>query len=957
MENVTTNVLLLLLAHGLVVESATKASRVDVTTATPSSAATVIDEDYVDYVQLLRGALAQGFASIPNSMKTKLLGADVSAECLAGLLRTLRGFLNLEPWVVKLLDASGKFPTGLMQGSRVDLGAFDECLETEVLDSYGNVITRGQYCNLLVYIENSTALEGKVNGFSSVLHPKILYFKNYFSVTELPVVRMGICFVQECSQRDLQALVDTVKLPLVRLEVSNCVTAEAEAWSNAEIGIIGFFLCLTVSKQPRSGPIAFIVGVVRRYIRTAIPLFFIIMCLYVMPRFILGPDTPSFFHKLYEDVDHHWWHLLLMIRNFVEITAWDVLPHTWYLSTDFQLFAISLAVLLLFKSRKMVAVGAFLVLSLVGCAIATCAVAGSDLPPSMMFPGPVLQTMSKIVNEYYIRPYYHAVCYFSGCMTYLLMNDFRQRKMSKVVEVTGWLVSVSSALLCVFVKLAWYRSPNPTSEAVKLLAAFFDRILWAVSLSWITLACSSGRGGFVSKFLSWNAFVPLSKLSFGVYLIHLPFIELLLHASRERITWSKFNMLIVSMKRVAECALVIPGHNESEAVASSGPNNTVGETEKIDYGRVLRDVVAAGLSKVPQSLVRKLLAADIRLECSTALLRTVRAIQNFEPWVLRLIDATGKYPSGLLEGSRVDMGAFDECLDTVVRDRSGNVLSRGQYCNLLFHIDSAAALESIINYMSDVIDPMLVYYKEYVAPVGGPFARLALCYIDDCNQHDLQALVNAGLAFQVASGFSVKSNTQYLLNVASKDQVEQHSLQFLHGIRCLATTHVLIGHVTIIITDSCTRVLSLFQGTTEWPNVIKPAAINGVDTFFFLRICVPLFFVIMWFYLLPRFVDGPDTKNFFQKFYDEMSEQWWMYIVHIRNFHDVSLQAMVCAAVLVWSVVFSYLAFITCEAPTAALDRLAFGRLTGRASNRKMERQEELDCGDLKTINGRGEGN
>lgn len=634
--------------------------------------------DELDYLPLLRNALAGGFANMPVALRRKLLSADVTPECNAGLLRTMRAFQNLEPWALRLLDASGKFPTGLLQGSRVDLGAFDECLETEVFDSYGDVITRGQYCNLLVYIENSTVVEGKIDSFSSVLHPKLKYFKNYFSVEELPVVRMAMCFVEECTQRDLQALVDAVKPRLVRLEVSNCVTAQVEPWSNAEIGIMmflcillviilaatftdrvmklkpkliekhgalseltkgfsvtsitrmllrvadksntehyslqflhgmrffcivhivlchsgqtlsdnwsrylnlliasdewsfmifsagfssvgtffflsGFFLSLTVRRQTRSGPVVFIIGVIRRFIRTAIPLFFIIMCLHLMPRFVFGPDTKSFFHKLHEDVAHHWWHLLLMIRNFVEITAWDVLPHVWYLSTDFQLFTISLVVLLAFKSRKMLAVGAFLLLSLLGCAIGTWAVAGSDLLPFMIFPGPILQVMSKTVNEYYMRPYYHAVCYFGGCIAYLLIEDFRQRKINKTVQVIGWCMSITCALLCVFVKLAWYRSPNPTSEAVKLLAAFLDRMLWALSLTWITLACSSGRGGFVSKFLSWNAFVPLSKLSFGVYLIHLPFIELYLHASRERIFWSKFNMFTLLFAFIVWCYLL-----------------------------------------------------------------------------------------------------------------------------------------------------------------------------------------------------------------------------------------------------------------------------------------------------------------------------------------------------------------------------------------------------------------
>ncbi|KAL1424906.1 hypothetical protein MTO96_019768 [Rhipicephalus appendiculatus] len=460
--------------------------------------------DELDFLQMLRNALAGGFANMPVALRRKLLSADIAPECNAGLLRTMRAFQNLEPWALRLIDASGKFPTGLLQGSRVDLGAFDECLETEVLDSYGDVITRGQYCNLLVYIENSTAVAGKIDSFSSVLHPKLRYFKNYFSVEELPVVRMAMCFVEECSQRDLQALVDAGVLSeltkgfsatsntrmllrvadksntehyslqflhgmrffcIVHIVLCHCGQTMSDNWSRylnlliasdewsfmtfsagfSSVGtfffLSGFFLSLTVSRQKRGGPVVFIVGVIRRFIRTAIPLFFVIMCLYLMPRFVSGPDTKSFFHKLHEDVTHHWWHLLLMIRNFVEITAWDVLPHTWYLSTDFQLFTMSLVVLLAFKSRKMLAVGAFVLLSLLGCAIGTWAVAGSELLPFMIFPGPILQVMSKTVNEYYMRPYYHAVCYFGGCIAYLLIDDFRQRKISKIKKSTKQLLS------------------------------------------------------------------------------------------------------------------------------------------------------------------------------------------------------------------------------------------------------------------------------------------------------------------------------------------------------------------------------------------------------------------------------------------------------------------------------------------------------------------------------------
>ncbi|KAL3196261.1 hypothetical protein MRX96_045283 [Rhipicephalus microplus] len=126
-------------------------------------------------------------------------------------------------------------------------------------------------------------------------------------------------------------------------------------------------------------------------------------------------------------------------------------------------------------------------------------------------------------------------------MTSLILADFRERKISKAVLLAGWCACVSCGLFCVFIKLPWYLEENPTTNYAEITLAFFDRILWSFCIGWLTLTCSTGRGGPVNKLLSWNAFVPLSKLSYGVYLIHLPFLELVMHSSRERAYFSEFN--------------------------------------------------------------------------------------------------------------------------------------------------------------------------------------------------------------------------------------------------------------------------------------------------------------------------------------------------------------------------------------------------------------------------------
>ncbi|XP_037565156.2 nose resistant to fluoxetine protein 6 isoform X3 [Dermacentor silvarum] len=649
------------------VHASTDVSSVDRLETAMSTSTTAFpkDQGVSDYAQVMRNLMSRVFANMPTSLRRKLLEADVRPECTAGLLRTLRGFQNLEPWALKLFDATGKYPTGLFEGTRADIGAFDECLRTVVRDGYGNMLSRGQYCNLMIYVTNGSAVEEVVRSFSDVLHPRLQYFKNYFTFTKLPLGRLAVCSLDDCNQQDMQALVATVTPPFMHLEVSDCVTGEPEPWSRSAIGIwaflgvllitvaactyvdcfmdrepkgkknrsalfefvtafsatsntrmllkvadknkpdhyalqflhgmrfygivhialghcgsvmsdswsgllnlfllsdrwsfmiitagfssvdtffflSGFFLCLTVTRQKRNGPIVFIIGVTRRLIRTCIPLFFIIMCLYALHPFVTGPNTKAFFQDLHNEVASHWWYLVLQIRNFDTISERDVIPHTWYLSTDFQLFVVSLVTLLIFKRRRTLTVGAFALLSLLGCIAGTCVVAVFQLSPFMIFPGSNADVMLRTLDDYYIRPYYHAVCYFGGCMTYLVIDDFKERKISKRWQQAGWYGSVACCLFCVFVKFAWYRSPDPVSTGVTLLAAFLDRILWTLFLAWITLACSTGRGGALSKLLSWNAYVPLSKLSFGVYLIHVPFLHLMFHASRERRFWSVFNQL------------------------------------------------------------------------------------------------------------------------------------------------------------------------------------------------------------------------------------------------------------------------------------------------------------------------------------------------------------------------------------------------------------------------------
>ena len=78
----------------------------------------------------------------------------------------------------------------------------------------------------------------------------------------------------------------------------------------------------------------------------------------------------------------------------------------------------------------------------------------------------------------------------------------------------------------------------------------FARSAWSWAIGWIIFACSTGRGGPVTAFLSWSFFNPLSNLSFLAYLVH-P-ILMLFHTGRirERIYFGHYELVNIFVSRL-----------------------------------------------------------------------------------------------------------------------------------------------------------------------------------------------------------------------------------------------------------------------------------------------------------------------------------------------------------------------------------------------------------------------
>ncbi|EEC03355.1 hypothetical protein ISCGN_014762 [Ixodes scapularis] len=100
-------------------------------------------------------------------------------------------------------------PNGLLQATTADPGAFDECIETVFRDQYGIEQVRGQYCNFHVRMGDDRSIIEEIMPAALLSHRRMQNFTSYLTDPRLPGLRLGICMINDCTQDDLQSIVDS----------------------------------------------------------------------------------------------------------------------------------------------------------------------------------------------------------------------------------------------------------------------------------------------------------------------------------------------------------------------------------------------------------------------------------------------------------------------------------------------------------------------------------------------------------------------------------------------------------------------------------------------------------------------------------------------------------------------------------------------------------------------------
>ncbi|XP_064459087.1 nose resistant to fluoxetine protein 6-like [Ornithodoros turicata] len=653
--------------------------------------------------EFIQGLLEKILDSNSEGTSEKILGSGISAHCGLRLLKVVNALRSLEPWVVRMIDATGKYPTGLFQGAAADLGAFDECIATVVVDPQGRERVRAHYCNLFLRMGNATSdIPDFVQDALLMTHRRAVSAALSQADERASGIVLGLCVPTECKEDDIEKLIVTLSNGGIRPSVKNCVTDQYPPPNGRQIGIItalavlglvmltstaidlvltrrgrqerkgtltkyitafsvtantkmllavadkgsgiyslrflhgirfmsmlwilfghayssgttiaggminllvlmdrvsgniiaggylsvdtflflgGFLLSYNMSKHGKrtNKIILWMTCVLRFYIRIIAPAFFMIMCVYLLPLIITGPRAQELYERMFADFGGNWWSLLLNIRNIMGDVNVEALGHLWYLSVVFQLFLVSVTVLVVFQRKPRLAVGSFCILSIASCAIATWKVYGTGLLP---FPLPVTLTYPDLlgsINRLYSQSPLHGAPFFIGCITSLVLLKYKDEKMSTVSQLLFWASGITCANIAVFVTYDFNRGVEPAHWAT-LCATFFQRALWSMWLAWLTFACATARGGMICSFLSWGAFAPLSRLSYGVYLIQVPYYFVRDYTARERIFYSDFTVITQFFGATVWCYLL----SYFLFIACEAP---VGRLEKLVFQRERR---------------------------------------------------------------------------------------------------------------------------------------------------------------------------------------------------------------------------------------------------------------------------------------------------------------------------------------------------------------------------------
>ncbi|XP_076451827.1 uncharacterized protein LOC143287601 [Babylonia areolata] len=279
-------------------------------------------------------------------------------------------------------------------------------------------------------------------------------------------------------------------------------------------GLLVTYLTLKEMAKGKKGCGYWIMFYVHRFWRLT-PMYMVVLMVFCCLHIYLGggPLWPQVLEAA-DDCKDSWWTNLLYVNNLVNVDKM-CMGWTWYLANDMQFYWIS--PIFLIPLSLMAPLGVVMVVSLMGMGIAL----------SFYFEhknGGDLLTMHEdggYWKEVYIAPWCRVAAYTVGMLLGFVLFRVKRTTLRMPTAVVGWLLTWAVGLFLCYIPYTKNKAGG-TEWTVWEYSAYeaFGRPAWAMCVAWIIFACHNNRGGFINSILSWEGFLPVSRLTYAAYLVH-----------------------------------------------------------------------------------------------------------------------------------------------------------------------------------------------------------------------------------------------------------------------------------------------------------------------------------------------------------------------------------------------------------------------------------------------------
>ena len=296
---------------------------------------------------------------------------------------------------------------------------------------------------------------------------------------------------------------------------------------------------------------------VHRYLRLTMVYAFVVFFRHLVIHLLDGPiaihlsTDPD--NQYYKNCDDYWWTNLLYINNIYPRRMRDqCMPWTWSLANDMQFYVIAPLILVpLYYSLKrgLAIIGLLLSFSF----IVTGAIAGANDYSPISALKPFEPDGKEQKDGIYVKPYCRIAPYLVGLILgYILHNrvqlPFDGAKKHLCYAIMWILAMLTFASILFGLYGTWYGHRMSKLENIAFYT--FTHFAWGIGVALVVFACNNGYGWIINDFLSMKIWVPLSRLTYIVSLVHVIIIDVILNSARQISVYEDTNLLIYTISVV-----------------------------------------------------------------------------------------------------------------------------------------------------------------------------------------------------------------------------------------------------------------------------------------------------------------------------------------------------------------------------------------------------------------------